>query len=509
MMPVSSADKTRARRAKRNIALWLYAGFLALNVAMTRGHFYLSDEVEVFQQARSLWDGGNLSVAPNVNTVRGRNGLYYAPYGIGQSILALPFYAAGKTAHRFLEKHHAASWIKTLAGPPIGDPDRRWGGEVEIFFVNLFCAFVMPALMVLFFWFNLRLGVPPLWSVVATLLLGLTTHLAGFGVEFLQHPAEALLLLLAFYYLFEERSRLLAGLCAAMLILVRASGIILIPALTGYLLWNAFYRSAAKETATRALEAIGKSAAFLIPIIGSIMITMLVNGAKWGKLSFSGSYGAFNTFDNSWLVSLYGFLFSPGQSIFLFSPLLLLAFFYFRPFAKKYPFETAAIFTLAASYTLFYGKSLTWHGQWCFGPRYLVALVPLLMLPFGMWLERARPAAWFAILPLAMVGGFIEVLHVAINVSYVIYREGYDRLVPKDAYIFVPQVSQIAAHWRALVAFDDRVDLWLINVARDVGLWRALALFTPLAAVMALSIIRIKANLAETRAIPMRLKSLE
>jgi hypothetical protein len=489
-------------RINRRIALWIFFGFLAFNIAFTRGHFYLTDEMQVFQQARGLWERGNLAVAPNINTVRGRGGLYYAQYGIGQSVFALPFYAAGKSVRQFLESHHAGSWIRTFAGPVIGDPEKRWGGEVEIFFVNLFCAFVMAALLALFFRFNLRLGAAPRWAVVATVLIGLTTHLAGFGVEFLQHPAEALLLLLAFYLLFDDaerpsrRDRVLAGVCAGAMILVRASAVVLVPALAAYLFWNAFRRSRAMEFAARILDASAGCLGFLAPVVCGIAVTMAVNDLKWGEFSYSGSYGAFNSFDNSWLVSLYGFLFSPGQSIFLFSPLLLLAPFYLPPFARKYTAETAAILGLTLSYALFYGKSMTWHGQWCFGPRYLMCLLPLLFLPFGLWLGRVRPAAWFAILPLAAIGGFIEILHIAVNVSYVIYREGYDRLVPKDAYIFIPQISQIVTHSRALRAFDDRVDLWLLNVARELGAWRAIEVFYPLLAVMVLAILRVRANLS-------------
>lgn len=494
------------RRLNRRIAVWIFFGFLAFNITFTRGHFYLTDEVQVFEQARSLWEHGNLSVAPNINTVRGRGGLYYAQYGVGQSVFALPFYVAGKTTREFLERHHAYSWIGTLAGPVIGDPDKRWGGEVEIFFVNLFCAFVMAALMLVFFRLNLRIGAPTRWAVVATVLVGLTTHLTGFGVEFLQHPAEALLLFLSFYLLFDDsenprrRDRVLAGTCAGAMILVRASAIVLVPALTAYLFWNALRRSTAWDRAARVLEAGAVCISFLIPVFCAVVTTMLVNYVKWGQLSYSGSYGAFNSFDNSWLVSLYGFIFSPGESIFIFSPLLLLAPFYFRPFWRKYPVETAAIFGLTISYALFYGRSMTWHGQWCFGPRYLMCLVPLLFLPLGLWLGQVRPATWFAILPLAAIGAFIEILHVAINVSYVIYREGYDRLVPKDAYIYVPQICQLVTHYRALLAFDDRVDLWLVNVGRQFGVWRVIELFYPLFAIMLIAFMRVNANLARLEA---------
>jgi hypothetical protein len=496
-------------KADQRIVVWLLVGFLALYTALTRGHFYASDEVQVFQQTRSLWEQGDLSVAPNINTARGRGGQYFAQYGVGQSVLALPFYLAGKTVHQFLDHIGAKSWIKTFEGPPIGEPDKHWGGEVEIFFVNLFGAFALSALMAVFFVFNIRLGAAPAWALAATVILGVTTHVTGFGVEFLQHPAEALFLLLAFYFLFIDstapnwRYRSVGGSMAGIMLLVRASSLVLIPALTGYLLWHAFRRSKTGNRGSSLMAAAGSSVPFLIPVLAAVLVTMAVNYAKWGEFSFSGSYRTFNSFTNSWLVSLYGYMFSPGQSVIIFSPILLLAPVYFLPFVKKHLAETCAILGLTISYALFYGRSQAWHGQWCFGPRYLMAMIPLLLLPLGSWLSIAGRTVWLAVVPLAIVGVFIEILHIAVNVSYVYYREGYDKLIPADSYIFVPQICQIVTHWRALAAFDDRVDMWLVNVGRDVGGWRVIEILSVLVTLLLISVTHMKSflNLAGDEAV--------
>jgi len=107
---------------------------------LTRGHFWSTDEVGVYHQTRSLWEHGNLDAAPGLlNAVQGRGGRWFVPYGAGQSFLALPLYGLGKGVRRLLEGAGAQTWIQTFAGPVIGDqPDRRWGGDFEIFFVNLF-----------------------------------------------------------------------------------------------------------------------------------------------------------------------------------------------------------------------------------------------------------------------------------------------------------------------------------------------------------------------------------
>jgi len=247
------------------------------------------------------------------------------------------------------------------------------------------------------------------------------------------------------------------------------------------------------------MVAIENGVPFLFPVIVAMLITMVVNHAKWGQYTLSGSYLAFNTFTNSWLVGFYGYLFSPGQSIFIFSPILLLAPLYFRRFAGIFPAETTAILGLVLSYALFYGRSIAWHGQWCFGPRYLMAMVPLLLLPLAQWLGGVRPVAWIAITPLVIIGALVELLHVSTNVSYVYFREGYNNLVPADSYIFIPQICQLVTHWRALMAFDDRVDMWLVNVARHDSLWRAIEILVVLGGVLVIASFKLYGYLKPER----------
>src|SRR5579862_8209196 len=54
--------------------LWLFISCVVFYTACTRGHFWSTDEVAVYQQARSLWEHGDLSIAPINNTLPGRGG---------------------------------------------------------------------------------------------------------------------------------------------------------------------------------------------------------------------------------------------------------------------------------------------------------------------------------------------------------------------------------------------------------------------------------------------------
>jgi len=99
-----------------------------------------------------------------------------------------------------------------------------------------------------------------------------------------------------------------------------------------------------------------------------------------------------------------------------------------------------------------------------------------LLLAPGVWLQEMRLAAWLAAGPLALPGGLVQALHVAGNVSYVYFRQGYNNFAPPFGFLFIPQFPQIPAHWDAVLAWDYRVDPWLVVVARNVGLDRAMTI---------------------------------
>jgi hypothetical protein len=465
------------------LTLWLFLSLLVLYVIVTRGHFWSTDEVAVYQQTRSLWEHGDLFTPPLPNSLPGRGGRYYAVYGAGQSLLALPLYGLGKATRLCLEGMGAQAWIETIAGRVIGDsPDRRWGGDVEIFFVNLFNAITVAALASVFFVFSLRLGARPKWVLAATLILALTSHIAGFGAGFFQHGAESLFVLCSLYFLFcdsrspNRRDRLLGGIAAGAMLLVRINTGVLLPALTVYLCWNSWKRLPGDHLPRRLAAAVRQCLPFLIPVAAGILLVAAINDWKFGEFSIRGAYAHTIPFNTPLLVGLYGNLFSVGQSILLFSPVLALAPFYFQPFARRYRAEAAVIIAMAASSLLLDSKIYLWHGQWCFGPRYLVHIVPLLLLPLAAWLQEISLPARLAVVPFVLAGLLVEVLHVAVNVSYVYYHEGYLNFTPPYGYLFLPESSQLAAHWRALWAWDYRVDMWLVNVARQFGPGRVVAI---------------------------------
>jgi hypothetical protein len=474
---------------KRNtfirIAIWLFLSFSIFYIGITRGHFVGTDEIATFQTTRSLWEEGELSTGHILNTFIGRHGLYYSQYNAGQSIAALPLYGLGKISGHVLQSLSKKEWIAIFAGPSIGQEPSRWGGDIEIFFVNLFNCFTTALLCAVFFLFSTRLGASAQWSLISTALLGLTTFIGPFSTGFLQHSSEALFLLWAFYFLFlntqhpNRRLCLWAGVMVALMILFRFPSVISVPSLTIYLLLSLWQHRLSLPTDDSSFSSpFQQLISFLIPVTIGFALHLIVNYIKfetiWGRYNNEG-------FHTPLLKGLFAFLLSPGDSIFLFSPLLLLLPWLYRRFWQQYRLETIVIFSLTTIYIVFYGKYTAWHGLWSsLGPRYLIPIVPILLLPLGKWMEHAGKKVWLAVIPLATIGLWIQLVHVAVNFAFVYHYEKYPDYRPPYSFLFIPDVAPIVAFSKAFLSADFRVDMWLINVYRAFGLGYVIAMAAPL-----------------------------
>lgn len=488
----------RSPRAGR--VLWLFLAFLVLYVGVTRGHFIGTDEIAVYQATRSLWEEGNLSTGHINNTFRGRDGRFYGQYSAGQSVAALPLYALGTWLGRALDAAGLPDWKRTFAGPSIGTEPSRWGGDIEMFFVNLYNAIVTALLCAVFFAFSVRLGAAPRWSLASSTLLGLTSYVAPFSVGFLQHSSEALFLLSAFYFLFLDsrepswRSRAWSGVMVALMLLFRFPSVVALPALAGYLLWTTLRRRPPDTAVARQFRDMLRQALPLIAggaagFLGHLAVNYIKFETIWGFYNNEGFHTPLGT-------GLYAFLLSPGDSIFLYTPLLLLIPWALWHFTRRYPAEAALILSLTASYLVFYGKYTAWHGLWsALGPRYLVPIMALLLLPLATWMEHRGRAAWLVVGPLAAAGFWAQLVHVAVNFAYVYHRERYPDFQPPYGFLFVPGLAPLLAHTRALLSGDQRVDMWLVNIDRDFGFPRVLVIALPLLSLLAFCLVRLARSL--------------
>jgi hypothetical protein len=195
-----------------------------------------------------------------------------------------------------------------------------------------------------------------------------------------------------------------------------------------------------------------------LPILLAGLSLLYFNYSRFGSFTETG-YSNEMSFSWPWVGS-YGLLFSPGRGLFIYSPLMILLFFGLRPAWRRLPrpyFGLIAV--LCLSYWLFYGSWFAWGGTWGWGPRFIVPLLPLLMLFVAEVIEKVTSKkstlGRSAIGLLAAVAFFVNILAITVD-----FNEHYMRLGRNDNFIFNWQAMPLLGHWRILQ--EGLVDLiWL------------------------------------------------
>lgn len=489
MKPGQKPGKGEAGSAERGAGRGFVVLFLLLSslyLLLTGGHFFSIDEIHYYRTARSLLSSGELSIDCIKDTVRGVGGECYSRKGVGLSLFSLPLQVAGEMLQAYLPE----SWQAVFSGVRLG-PGGEWGGDIGIFTAVLFNAPVTALVCALLFLCGLELGYSLRASLVLALLLGLCTILPVYAKTLFSQPLMALLYLLTFYLLLRNKRRrrhrllLLAGACHGLAVLTRFDSVILFPLFFLYAL-----HSLGQPLAIGGLRRAGRGlAAFSLPALLGVMAYLLVNRIRFGSFFVFGDPG-YTALDTPLLVGLYGNLFSPGRSLFLYSPPLILSLVYWMGFQRRFRAEALLLGGVFLLSLLVFSGIVNWHGGWGWGNRYLLPVVPLLLLPLGMELDDAmqRPSlpALAALVGIALAGLFLLVLGATPYVSSIYWEWTRAGLDPHQSFLFAPEISPPVAHFRAVIE-GRYIDYWLFFVYQSYGMKTVLLFMLAPVTVMALA----------------------
>lgn len=263
-----------------------------------------------------------------------------------------------------------------------------------------FCSHLAPAgfgalTCLLFTRFSERLGVEWTHAWKATVTLGLGTILwvyARYSYSEALQSACYLLLALSFFEFFKKPSKkgaVLFGVSGGFLVNAKfvyaLSLLILLVGLTLKLRSN---RKALLQ----------HFAWMFLGGFPAICGLLWYNWARWGSMFDTGYGETIALFNESPFWGAIGLLFSPGKSVFLYSPPILLGLWGWWRFLLRGK-DSAALAWIATSTLvtmLTYTRHQFWHGGWCWGPRYWVFAIPVAMLGFPAALDKiARvPHTW-------------------------------------------------------------------------------------------------------------------
>lgn len=363
-------------------ALSVFAILLGAYLATSSFRIETIDTGVRLEVARSLARAGSPAVPEMtmrtpfgiVGSFEGRDGHHYSVYGLGQSLLMLP-----------------AVWL---------------GGEQDAALATLINPLATAATGALLVLVAVALGFSATAATRGGLAFGLGTLAWPQAVFTFEAPLEMACLAAAIFFLLRpgRRAAALAGCFVGFALLTRPSAAVMAPGLA----W----------LAARGGDRRGRAGAALLGALPWLAAALLYNAYRWGSPFASGyALTSFHYLEPSW-EALVGLLVSPGRGFFWFSPILLLAPFGFRALAARDRSVAAAIAVLAASYVGFLSLTTIWAGDWTWGPRHLLPIVPAVTLATLPLLEPGRLRRLVAI---PLVAAAVAIQLVGATVSYEAY----------------------------------------------------------------------------------------
>lgn len=359
-----------------------------------------------FDVARSLLDRGSLEVRDPYlrgGTAKGRDGRHYVGYGIAGSVVSLPLVLAGRA----------------------GDAAEALSIDRQQFFFSFTSAVFGAATAALLFVFYRTLAVAPGAALLWTIIAAFTTLAFPAATSVFDQAQHGFFVLAACFLAFVGARReslwwtAAGGLALAVAVNFQEAYVVLFPTLGLATL------SAEHASVDQRRRSLTRFVVFIAVGGLGLLLWSAVNYIRFEHPFFSGKGVGHPAVLGDPLVGLTALLFSPGKSIFLYSPPIALALFGLRELFRR---ERRLAFAVVAASLALIGvvSSLSFFaGDWCWGPRYFVPILPLLALGFPMYRMRTRSDRVFA--PALVAAGLVVQL-LAISVDH--HRFFYERGLP-------------------------------------------------------------------------------
>jgi hypothetical protein len=296
-----------------------------------------------------------------------------------------------------------------------------------------------------------ELGFSARVAVLLTLAFGTATLVWPFSKYSFSEPVTGFFLLLAVHAAVRavRHDRLawsaLSGLALGLAIGSKATAALAVPAVLVYL--------AVSEAPALSMR-IRRVAPCLCVLALPALALALVNAARFGNPLDTG-YNISGLVDFSNPIGIAGLLVSPSKSLFLYAPVALLGLVGFAPMWKRLPAVAWLFLWLVASHVVFHGVLAIWPGDAGWGPRYLVPIVPFIVLPAGAALAwttgAARRASWAAFGVLFGLGVLVNLGGVLVDqrVSFVkLLDEAGGNFAVMDQHRWNPALSPVLIHWQ-------------------------------------------------------------
>lgn len=416
---------------------------------------------------------------------RGADGRFYATHGIGYSLFLLPFYAAADAVIAVDDRQRCAN----RAGRP-GVHD--WDYCVPVHMISLSGALIGALTVALICLLGVELGYGGRRALLSAAIYGFATLAWPYARYGFDVSLTALLLLGAFREallasgvatiawgtpLGVDRRWLRCGGLAALAALVRLPAAAAIAPLCLCVLLAG--RRAARPASLRAFAAFGA------PLALACAFTCWYNWARFGSPSPLADGHASNSAESlvtpPW-ASLAGMLISPGKGIIWYMPALALSLACIPAFRRRHPAAALLAGAMVVCGMVPYLPVRDWYGGDAWGPRFLVQLLPLAMLPILALPSWARDR-WRHTLATLIIAVSAAIQLAGLLVNYHLRLAIEQPRGVTSTLLWDPRASPLGDHlvtlWGYLTHLDratripdrgDSFDVWWLVLWRNDGL---------------------------------------
>lgn len=355
----------------KNLVPTLSISLLTYYLLILGGHQYSIDGVVMFQAARTLWQQHSLHFSP---VLQWGAPIYTSKYGPGMTLAYLPLMFAFSLVRPALLD---VSWDPTLAY------DFRLLHTQLYFYSSILNPIIATLIGVVVYFLARELRLSLRWSVLAALATGMASPLAVYARLDFAQPLDTLCLVSAIWLIVrgvrQQRVRhfAAAGICIGYGILTRFDFLLFLPWLLGVALLTDRNEDIDRSDRLRRVFAL------TVPSAAGMFLYLASNVIKFGSPLNFGYNLAFGL--DTLLVSLPGFLVSPGRGILLFFPLSWLMIPGLMTLDRQNRVLALALAGIIGTEFLYFGIWDIWWGGWSWGPRFLLPLVPLIAILACLW----------------------------------------------------------------------------------------------------------------------------
>lgn len=412
----------------RSLHTRLFA-FLALGyMLLLGGHVYSGDELMMARVTEAIVTRGELSVRPiagfeDYARVIGPDGRQYTWYGLGLSLVAVPFYALAMAVEGIIPK----SAIAVFDAPKILYYDRNDLSELVRMYAVTFVNPLVTALTAVLISLALcRSGLSQRASAIAAIVYGTTGLTPFYAKTFFSEPLAALFLTAAFVCWMKQREdetivskwAFFAGVATGASVLARvANTVVMVPALITMIM--------------------DKKSRRHIPIafVGVVLPLLLLaffNAVRFGSPFETGYSGVMYLFNGDFFEGFTGLIISPGRGVLLYAPWTILGLAGVSVAIRRDPAFAVLCGGCFLSLWLIYSPWAQWDGGWVYGPRFLLPALPLLWISGAVFVSshwHSNKSFRLVIITLLFVSFALAVQSVQINFidyTYAAWRTSTD-----------------------------------------------------------------------------------